>query len=45
MLQEAKSETTVVAFVIMPAKTSNFNVEALRGQAVAKRLTCVEAAC
>ena len=39
MLQESKSETTVVAFIIMPAKTSNFNVEALRGQAVAKRLT------
>jgi glycogen(starch) synthase len=30
---------TVVAFVIMPAKTNNFNVEALRGQAVVKNLT------
>ena len=29
---------TVVAFLIFPAKTNNFNVESLRGQAIAKQL-------
>eukprot|EP00127_Corallochytrium_limacisporum_P006868 Clim_evm83s236 gene=Clim_evmTU83s236 len=38
LLKEKKSDTTVVAFVIMPAKTNNFNFEALRGQAVTKQL-------
>ena len=32
------SETTVVAFFIMPARTNNFNVESLKGQAVRKQL-------
>lgn len=39
MLQTVQSDVTVVAFVIMPAKTNNFNIEALRGQAVVKRMT------
>jgi len=29
---------TVVAFLIFPTKTNNFNVESLRGQAIAKQL-------
>lgn len=29
---------TVVAFLIFPAKTNNFNVESLRGHAVTKSL-------
>ncbi|XP_074659839.1 glycogen [starch] synthase-like isoform X1 [Tubulanus polymorphus] len=37
-LKSAGSETTVVAFLIFPAKTNNFNVESLRGQAIAKQL-------
>ena len=32
------SATTVVAFIIMPAATNNYNVEALKGQAVTKQL-------
>lgn len=32
------SEQTVVAFFIMPARTNNFNVETLKGQAVRKQL-------
>eukprot|EP01147_Barroeca_monosierra_P010384 gene10384-2516_t len=39
MLQRHKPDVTVVAFIIMPAKTNNFNVDALRGQAVVKRMT------
>ncbi len=41
MLKEAKSSITVIAFIILNAKTSNYNVDALRGQAVNKLLTCV----
>ncbi|KAL0084184.1 glycosyltransferase family 3 protein [Phycomyces blakesleeanus] len=37
-LKAAKSNTTVVAFIIMPAATHSFNVEALKGQAVTKQL-------
>ena len=37
-LQQANSENTVVAFLIFPTKTNNFNVESLRGQAIAKQL-------
>ncbi|RWS10387.1 putative glycogen [starch] synthase-like protein [Dinothrombium tinctorium] len=32
------SETTVIAFLIFPARTNNFNVDSLRGQAIAKQL-------
>lgn len=32
------SATTVVAFIIMPAPTNNYNVDALKGQAVTKKL-------
>ena len=39
MLKEAGSDTTVVAFLIMPAKTENYNVESLQGQAVTKGIT------
>ncbi|BES87990.1 Glycogen synthase [Nesidiocoris tenuis] len=37
-LKESHSQTTVVAFMIFPAKTNNFNVESLRGHAVTKSL-------
>ena len=37
-LQEAGSDVTVVAFMIFPARTNNFNVDSLRGQAIAKQL-------
>lgn len=36
--QVNSSEQTVVAFFIMPARTNNFNVETLKGQAVRKQL-------
>lgn len=36
--QVNSSEVTVVAFFIMPARTNNFNVESLKGQAVRKQL-------
>ena len=32
------SSITVVAFIIMPAKTHSYSVEALKGQAVMKQL-------
>ena len=32
MLKTAGSEITVIAFIIMPAPTNNYNVESLRGQ-------------
>merc|ERR1719510_2562020 len=37
-LKETKSDKTVVAFLIFPTKTNSFNVESLRGHAVAKGL-------
>ena len=37
-LKAAASEVTVVAFLIFPTKTNNFNVDSLRGQAIAKQL-------
>lgn len=37
-LKSTNSDTTVVAFMIFPAKTANFNVESLRGHAVTKSL-------
>eukprot|EP00124_Ichthyophonus_hoferi_P004004 Ihof_evm1s394 gene=Ihof_evmTU1s394 len=37
-LVAAKSDMTVVAFIIMPGKTTSLNVDALEGQAVAKQL-------
>ena len=36
--QSSNPDTTVVAFLIFPAKTNNFNVESLRGHAVTKSL-------
>jgi len=39
MLKAAKSDVTIVAFLIFPAhNTNNFNVDSLRGQAIAKQL-------
>ncbi|XP_048191131.1 glycogen [starch] synthase, liver [Perognathus longimembris pacificus] len=38
LLRLHKSNVTVVVFFIMPAKTNNFNVETLKGQAVRKQL-------
>ncbi|XP_055923283.1 glycogen [starch] synthase isoform X1 [Eupeodes corollae] len=37
-LKAEKPDTTVVAFLIFPAKTNNFNVDSLRGHAVVKQL-------
>lgn len=37
-LKSSGSDVTVVAFLIFPAKTNNFNVESLRGHAVTKQL-------
>ncbi|KAI8481725.1 Glycogen [starch] synthase, liver [Branchiostoma belcheri] len=37
-LKSSGSEMTVVAFMIFPAKTNNFNVDSLKGQAVVKQL-------
>jgi glycogen synthase len=37
-LQKANSPTTVVAFIIMPAATQSYTIEALKGQAVVKQL-------
>lgn len=37
-LKQANSEVTVIAFLIFPGKTANFNVDSLRGQAIAKQL-------
>jgi glycogen(starch) synthase len=38
MLKAAQSDVTIVVFLIFPTHTSNFNVESLRGQAIAKQL-------
>ncbi|XP_059367144.1 glycogen [starch] synthase, liver-like isoform X2 [Carassius carassius] len=38
LLRVHKNDFTVVVFFIMPAKTNNFNVESLKGQAVRKQL-------
>ncbi|XP_073694889.1 glycogen [starch] synthase, liver [Garra rufa] len=38
LLRVHKSDVTVVVFFIMPAKTNNFNVESLKGQAIRKQL-------
>lgn len=38
LLRVHRSDVTVVVFFIMPAKTNNFNVESLKGQAVRKQL-------
>ncbi|CAG0899279.1 unnamed protein product [Cyprideis torosa] len=37
-LQASNSDKTIVAFLIFPTKTHNFNVDSLRGQAIAKQL-------
>jgi glycogen synthase len=37
-LQKSGSTTTVVAFIIMPAATQSYTIEALKGQAVTKQL-------
>ncbi|KAI9362920.1 glycogen synthase [Zopfochytrium polystomum] len=37
-LKEANSNVTVVAFIIMPARTHSYTVDALKGQAVIKQL-------
>lgn len=34
ILKQSGSKITVVAFIIMPAKTNNFNVESLKGQSL-----------
>ena len=37
-LQKAGTSVTVVAFIIMPAATRSYTIEALKGQAVIKQL-------
>ena len=39
--QASNSDVTVIAFMIFPAKTNNFNVDALQGQAHVKQLRYV----
>ncbi|CAF0907192.1 unnamed protein product, partial [Didymodactylos carnosus] len=38
MLKAVGSDITIVAFLIFPTSTNNFNVESLRGQSIAKML-------
>ncbi|XP_040886475.1 glycogen [starch] synthase, liver [Toxotes jaculatrix] len=38
LLRVHRNDMTVVVFFIMPAKTNNFNVESLKGQAIRKQL-------
>ncbi|XP_034529592.1 glycogen [starch] synthase, liver [Notolabrus celidotus] len=38
LLRFHRNDMTVIVFFIMPAKTNNFNVESLKGQAVRKQL-------
>uniref|UniRef100_A0A6B2KZL5 Glycogen [starch] synthase n=1 Tax=Arcella intermedia TaxID=1963864 RepID=A0A6B2KZL5_9EUKA len=42
MLQQNNSEITVVAFIIMPGSTNNYNVESIEGQSVRREIreTC-----
>jgi glycogen(starch) synthase len=37
-LKSSQSDVTVVAFIIFPARTNSFNIDSLRGQAIAKQL-------
>ncbi|CAG5135016.1 unnamed protein product [Candidula unifasciata] len=37
-LKSCNSDMTIIAFLIFPTRTNNFNVESLRGQAIAKQL-------
>ncbi|CAD5125384.1 DgyrCDS13621 [Dimorphilus gyrociliatus] len=37
-MQQKNVDITVIAFLIFPARTNNFNIESLRGQAIAKQL-------
>lgn len=37
-MQESGTKMTVVAFIIMPAATHSYTIEALKGQAVTKQL-------
>ncbi|PVD33921.1 hypothetical protein C0Q70_05183 [Pomacea canaliculata] len=37
-MKSCSSDMTVIAFLIFPARNNNFNVESLRGQAIAKQL-------
>ena len=37
-MQATNSDKTVIAFLIFPARTHNFNVDSLRGQAITKQL-------
>jgi glycogen synthase len=38
MLKADKSETTVVAFIIMPGNTNNYNMESIRGQSIRREI-------
>lgn len=37
-LRQYNSPVNVVAFIIMPAETHNYNIDSLKGQAVTKKL-------
>lgn len=39
MMQQAGSDVTVIAFIIMPAPTNNYAIESLRGQAIMKTVS------
>ncbi len=38
LFQSSGSDVNIVAFLIFPTPTNNFNVESLRGQSIAKML-------
>ncbi len=38
VIKSSGSDVTIVAFMIFPTSTNNFNVESLRGQSIAKML-------
>lgn len=38
MLKADKSETTVIAFLIMPGNTNNYNMESIRGQSIRREI-------
>jgi hypothetical protein len=42
MLKRDKSDITIVAFIIMPGQTNNYNVESIKGQSIRREIreTC-----
>jgi glycogen(starch) synthase len=44
MLKAEKSDVTIVAFIIMPGQTNNYNVESIKGQSIRREIreTCAK---